>query len=474
MPPVWVAKTSDQGVVIGACIVSAATATEVGATGVKRAPWANAPFIPGALGDYMDAQFNFFRQSQDRPGQTADDGRAQLLSDRRSPGRDHSPAAGRKAGRAGLAGLAGKKAHGDVEAIDTPIGGLPKYEDLKALFADIIEKQYPEELYLRQFSLYVDNIVARIDLQIEAYGKETGIPDRLFDILREEKKALLAVRETFGPVVSPAQLETAGSGSIQLKTGAHTRAVEGRSRPQRSILHVVFSARMLVALLMGFSCGLPLLLTISVLQAWMKEEGVDLTVIGLMTLVGLPYTLKFLWAPLLDRFTLPFLGRRRGWLLIAQMALVAAIAGLGLTDPAPTARGMVALAALLVTFFSATQDIVVDAYRREDLTDEELGLGSSLYVNGYRVGMLLASGGGLILADQLSFSGGLPDHGRLHAARHRDHPAGPGARAAGRHAPGASRRPSSIRWWNTSADPEPCGFWLSSSATRSATPWPAP
>jgi PAT family beta-lactamase induction signal transducer AmpG len=160
---------------------------------------------------------------------------------------------------------------------------------------------------------------------------------------------------------------------------------------------------MIVTLLMGFSCGLPLLLTITVLQAWMKEEGVDLTVIGLMALVGLPYTLKFLWAPFLDRYTLPFLGRRRGWLLIAQIFLFFSIIGLGLTDPGGH-PWMVAFAALLVTFFSASQDIVVDAYRREDLPDEELGLGSSFYINGYRVGMLLASGGGLILADHVSFS----------------------------------------------------------------------
>jgi PAT family beta-lactamase induction signal transducer AmpG len=160
---------------------------------------------------------------------------------------------------------------------------------------------------------------------------------------------------------------------------------------------------MLVAFLMGFSCGLPLLLTISVLQAWMKEEGVDLTVIGLMALVGLPYTLKFLWAPFLDRFTLPFLGRRRGWLLVAQLALMFSIVGLGSTDPV-SSPWQVAFAAFLVTFFSASQDIVVDAYRREDLSDEELGLGSSLYINGYRIGMLLASGGGLIMADHMPFS----------------------------------------------------------------------
>ncbi|MEJ2586843.1 MAG: AmpG family muropeptide MFS transporter [Deltaproteobacteria bacterium] len=170
-----------------------------------------------------------------------------------------------------------------------------------------------------------------------------------------------------------------------------------------STLKTIFSPRMLVALVMGFACGLPLLLTISVLQAWMQDAGVDLTVIGMMSLVGLPYTVKFLWAPFLDRFTLPFLGRRRGWLLVAQLALVCSISGLGCTDPGRHPWG-VALAAFLVTFFSASQDIVVDAYRREDLTDEELGLGSSLYVNGYRVGMLLASGGGLILADYIPFS----------------------------------------------------------------------
>lgn len=169
------------------------------------------------------------------------------------------------------------------------------------------------------------------------------------------------------------------------------------------ILITLFSGRMLVTTLMGFACGLPLLLTMTVLQAWMKEEGVDLTVIGLMSLVGLPYTIKFLWAPFLDRFTLPFLGRRRGWLLVTQIALMLSIGGLGMTNPAET-PWLVAFMAFWVTFFSASQDTVVDAYRREDLPDKELGLGSSLYVNGYRVGMLLASGGGLILADFIDFS----------------------------------------------------------------------
>jgi len=177
-------------------------------------------------------------------------------------------------------------------------------------------------------------------------------------------------------------------------------------RPQHSlweVLRIVCSGRMLVALLMGFSSGLPLLLTGSVLQAWMTQEGVDLGTIGLVALVGLPYTLKFAWAPLLDRFTLVArLGRRRGWLLLSQVLLMLAIAGISLTHPAQSPLG-VAFAALLVTFFSASQDIVIDAYRRESLADEEQGLGASLAVNGYRVGMLLASGGGLILADHIPF-----------------------------------------------------------------------
>ncbi len=169
------------------------------------------------------------------------------------------------------------------------------------------------------------------------------------------------------------------------------------------ILRIACSRRMIVAALYGFCSGMPLLLTASVLQAWMKREGVSLEAIGLMSLVGLPYTLKFLWAPLLDRYTLSVLGRRRGWLLVIQLALMAAIIGLGQTDPAHYPWLLAAVAAL-VTFFSASQDIVIDAHRRETLADSELGLGSSLYVYGYRTGMLLASGGGLILADHLPFS----------------------------------------------------------------------
>ena len=175
-------------------------------------------------------------------------------------------------------------------------------------------------------------------------------------------------------------------------------------RSSGDILRIALSGRMLAALLMGFSSGLPLLLaTGSVLQAWLKETGVDLGTIGLFALVGLPYTLKFLWAPLLDRFApIAGMGRRRGWLLLIQVALMAAIVSLGFTDPAQSLP-LVTLAALLTAFCSASQDIVIDAYRRESLADDEQGLGASFYVNGYRVGMLLASGGGLILADFIPF-----------------------------------------------------------------------
>jgi PAT family beta-lactamase induction signal transducer AmpG len=174
---------------------------------------------------------------------------------------------------------------------------------------------------------------------------------------------------------------------------------------QQSTLSVIFSRRMLVAFLMGFSCGLPLplLLTWGVLQAWMTKKGVDLTWIGMISLVQIPYTLKFLWSPFLDRFILPFLGRRRGWLIVTQITLMVAIVALGYSDPVKY-TGLMIVAAVLVAFFSATQDIVIDAYRREDLSDEELGLGSSMYIYGYRLGMLLASGGGLIMADHMPFS----------------------------------------------------------------------
>lgn len=168
------------------------------------------------------------------------------------------------------------------------------------------------------------------------------------------------------------------------------------------VFQSLLSGRMLLAFVMGFSGGLPLLLTGSLLQAWMVDVGVDLGTIGLFALVGLPYTLKFIWAPLMDRYTPALLGRRRGWLLIWQLCLTVSIALLGFSNPSQMLV-VTALAALLLSFFSASQDIVIDAYRRESLQDDEQGMGASLYVGGYRTGMLLATGGGLFLADQMAY-----------------------------------------------------------------------
>ena len=172
----------------------------------------------------------------------------------------------------------------------------------------------------------------------------------------------------------------------------------------RETLLAMLSKRMLIALLMGFASGLPLLLTGSVLQAWLKDGGIDLASIGLFALVGLPYTLKFLWAPLFDRYAMLRFGRRRGWMIVMQFALAAALAALSLAQPTPDHLLWISAASLIVAFFSASQDIVIDAYRRESMSDDELGLGSALYVNGYRIGMLLAGGGGLIIADYTSFA----------------------------------------------------------------------
>jgi len=159
---------------------------------------------------------------------------------------------------------------------------------------------------------------------------------------------------------------------------------------------------MFVATCMGFASGLPLLLTRSTLQAWMTDARVHLSVIGLFALVAVPYSCKFAWAPVFDRYVPPFLGRRRGWMLLTQVGLMLCIAGLACTRPHDNAW-MVALLAVLVAFCSASQDILVDAYRRESLSDEELGLGSSLYVLGYRVAMLVSGGLALYLADHLSW-----------------------------------------------------------------------
>jgi len=163
-------------------------------------------------------------------------------------------------------------------------------------------------------------------------------------------------------------------------------------------LAVYLRPRVLIILLLGFSSGLPLALSGETLRVWMADRGVDLGTIGLLTLAGLPYTLKFLWAPVVDAWDVPYLsrrlGRRRGWLVASQLLLMATIAFLGTRDPL-SAPLMVGLAALLVAFASATQDIVIDAFRVQSLPADEQAAGMASYVAAYRVGML-ASGAGVI------------------------------------------------------------------------------
>jgi phosphoenolpyruvate carboxykinase (GTP) len=206
MPPIWVAKNADHGVVIGASIVSAATATEVGATGVKRQPWANAPFIPGALADYMRAQFELFSSA----ALTAPPILAGLnyFLTHEARGGDGEGLLGEKRDVKVWLNWLERRSHGEIDAIETPIGLIPSYEDLEALFRDKIGKAYPRELYDKQFSLYVDKILDRIALQEEAYGKEENLPAKLFEVYAEQRAGLEALKAKYGPVVTPAQLES--------------------------------------------------------------------------------------------------------------------------------------------------------------------------------------------------------------------------------------------------------------------------
>jgi MFS transporter, PAT family, beta-lactamase induction signal transducer AmpG len=169
-----------------------------------------------------------------------------------------------------------------------------------------------------------------------------------------------------------------------------------------TFIRALFNRRMLCVFLLGFSSGLPLLLIGSTFKTWMTELNVSLTTVGLFASVGLPYSLKFLWAPLLDRYQPPLLDRRRGWILVCQIALAVCLAVLAYSNPSTNIL-LSAVICLLIAFFSATQDISIDAYRREVLRDEELGLGSSMGVGGYRVGMLLAGAGSLAMAQLLSW-----------------------------------------------------------------------
>jgi MFS transporter, PAT family, beta-lactamase induction signal transducer AmpG len=162
----------------------------------------------------------------------------------------------------------------------------------------------------------------------------------------------------------------------------------------------IFNRRMLICVFTGFASGLPLYMLIQLVPAWLRVEGVSLAAIGFFSLVMFPYTWKFLWAPVMDRYTLPFLGRRRGWMLVTQLALTVSIASMGFFQP-QLSLGVIAYLAVAVAFFSASQDVVLDAYRRELLPDSELGLGNSIHIQTYRLAGLVPGSLALILADFL-------------------------------------------------------------------------
>lgn len=165
----------------------------------------------------------------------------------------------------------------------------------------------------------------------------------------------------------------------------------------------LFNRRMLICVFTGFSSGLPLYILINLLPAWLRSEQVDLKTIGLFALIQLPYTWKFMWSPLLDRYAFPVLGRRRGWMLVTQVLLLVAIPLFGHFYPQQDAWAIAYLAAA-VAFMSASQDIVLDAFRREILPEVELGLGNAIHVNAYRISSLVPGALALILADHLPWS----------------------------------------------------------------------
>lgn len=170
-----------------------------------------------------------------------------------------------------------------------------------------------------------------------------------------------------------------------------------------SVWAALLNRRMLICIFTGFSSGMPLYLLFNLMPAWLRTEGIGLKEIGLFALIQFPYTWKFLWAPLLDRYAVPVLGRRRGWMLITQLGLLAVIGALGVFSPKEQLDVIIGLTVGLA-FLSATQDVVLDAYRRELLPKEELGLGNSVHVNAYRVSALVPGSLSLILADHLPWS----------------------------------------------------------------------
>jgi PAT family beta-lactamase induction signal transducer AmpG len=170
------------------------------------------------------------------------------------------------------------------------------------------------------------------------------------------------------------------------------------------MLKKMLSRKMLAILLLGVASGIPLGIVITVLQAWMTKSGIDLKTVGLAVLVQMPYTWKFAWSPLMDRFVPPFLGRRRGWMLISQVVMLVSIAAMGQFDPAHSLMAILALSTV-VAFAGASHDIVIDAYRRDVLDESELGFGSAVAVNSYLVGYrYIGVVLGLFLGDVLPWS----------------------------------------------------------------------
>ncbi|MEP0354390.1 AmpG family muropeptide MFS transporter [Paraglaciecola sp.] len=165
----------------------------------------------------------------------------------------------------------------------------------------------------------------------------------------------------------------------------------------KTFKEAILNKRMLVCITTGFSSGLPLYLLIQFVPAWLRDAEIDLATIGLINLVLFPYTWKFLWSPVMDRFVLPFFGRRRGWMFVTQLGLIALMASLSLFDPAAQLRDIIIIVSA-ISFFSASQDIVIDAYRREILPDDELGAGNAFYAQAYRVSSFVPGSLAMILA----------------------------------------------------------------------------
>ena len=180
-------------------------------------------------------------------------------------------------------------------------------------------------------------------------------------------------------------------------------AEETTTATRRRWQEILLNRKMVICVFLGFASGMPLYVLFQLVPAWLRSHEVDLATIGLFALVSLPYTWKFVWSPLMDRYKLPFLGRRRGWALLTQIGLLFSIAALGRFDPSVSLQAIV-VTVFVIALFSASQDIVIDAYRRELLADDEMGTGTSFFVNAYRLSSLVPGSLALILSDHLPWS----------------------------------------------------------------------